>query len=84
MITDINRLQHDIRAIGSVSDSTEFFEGFLRAFAIPNSTIDRLKYTSAYDVNEGICIGQQIFYLATEASNLYSDLNILKRIIFPV
>ena len=79
MITDINRLQHDIRAIGSVSDSTEFFEGFLRAFAIPNSTIDRLKYTSAYDVNEGICIGQQIFYLATEASNLYSDLNILKK-----
>ena len=31
MITDINKLQQDIRAIGSVSDSAEFFEGFLRA-----------------------------------------------------
>lgn len=79
MITDINKLQQDIRAIGSVSDSTEFFEGFLRAFDIPVSTIDRLKSTSAYDVNEGVRIGQQIFYLASEGSNLYSDLNILKK-----
>ena len=79
MITDINKLQQDIRAIGSVSDSTEFFEGFLRVFDIPVSTIDRLKSTSSYDVNEGVRIGQQIFYLASEGSNLYSDLNILKK-----
>ena len=79
MITDINKLQQDIRAIGSVSDSAEFFEGFLRAFDIPVSTIDRLKSTSSYDVNEGVRIGQQIFYLASEGSNLYSDLNILKK-----
>ena len=46
MITDINKLQQDIRAIGSVSDSAEFFEGFLRAFDIPVSTIDRLKSRS--------------------------------------
>ena len=79
MITDINKLQQDIRAIGSVSDSAEFFEGFLRAFDIPVSTIDRLKSTSSYNVNEGVRIGQQIFYLASEGSNLYSDLNILKK-----
>lgn len=79
MITDINKLQQDIRAIGSVSDSADFFEGFLRAFDIPVSTIDRLKSTSSYDVNEGVRIGQQIFYLASEGSNLYSDLNILKK-----
>lgn len=79
MITDINKLQQNIKAIGSVSDSTEFFEGFLRAFDIPVSTIDRLKSTSSYDVNEGVRIGQQIFYLASEGSNLYSDLNILKK-----
>ena len=79
MITDINKLQQDIRAIGSVSDSADFFEGFLRAFNIPVSTIDRLKSTSAYDVNEGVRIGQQIFYLVSEGSNLYSDLNILKK-----
>ena len=79
MITDINKLQQDIRAIGSVSDSAEFFEGFLRAFDIPVSTIDRLKSTSSYDVNVGVRIGQQIFYLASEGSNLYSDLNILKK-----
>ncbi len=79
MITDINKLQQDIRAIGSVSDSAEFFEGFLRAFDIPASTIDRLKSTSSYNVNEGVRIGQQIFYLASEGSNLYSDLNILKK-----
>ena len=54
MITDINKLQQDIRAIGSVSDSAEFFEGFLRAFDIPVSTIDRLKSTSSYDVNVGV------------------------------
>ena len=29
MITDINKLQQDIRAIGSVSDSADFFEGSL-------------------------------------------------------
>ena len=79
MITDINKLQQDIRAIGSVSDSAEFFEGFLRAFDIPASTLDRLKSTSSYNVNEGVRIGQQIFYLASEGSNLYSDLNILKK-----
>lgn len=79
MITDINKLQQDIRAIGSVSDSAEFFEGFLRAFDIPVSTIDRLKSTSSYNMNEGVRIGQQIFYLASEGSNLYSDLNILKK-----
>ncbi len=79
MITDINKLQQDIRAIGSVSDSAEFFEGFLRAFDIPASTLDRLKSTSSYNVNEGVRIGQQIFYLASEDSNLYSDLNILKK-----
>ena len=79
MITDINKLQQDIRAIGSVSDSADFFEGFLRAFNIPVSTIDRLKSTSSYDVNEGVRIGQQIFYLVSEGSNLYSDLNILKK-----
>lgn len=79
MITDINKLQQDIKSIGSISDSTEFFEGFLRAFDIPVSTIDRLKSTSAYDVNEGVRIGQQIFYLASEGSNLYSELNILKK-----
>lgn len=79
MITDINKLQQDISAIGSVSGSTEFFEGFLRAFDIPVSTIDRLKSTSSYNVNEGVRIGQQIFYLASEGSNLYSDLNILKK-----
>ena len=79
MITDINKLQQDIRAIGSVSDNAEFFEGFLRAFDIPVSTIDRLKSTSSYNVNEGVRIGQQIFYLASEGSNLYSDLNILKK-----
>lgn len=79
MITDINKLQQDIRAIGSVSNSAEFFEGFLRAFDIPVSTIDRLKSTSSYNVNAGVRIGQQIFYLASECSNLYSDLNILKK-----
>ena len=79
MITDINKLQHDIRAIGSVSDSVEFFDGFLHAFNIPASTIDRLKSTSSYNVNKGVRIGQQIFYLASEDSNLYSDLNILKK-----
>lgn len=79
MITDINKLQQDIRAIGSVSDSAEFFEGFLRTFDIPVSTIDRLKSTSSYDVNVGVRIGQQVFYLASEGSNLYSDLNILKK-----
>lgn len=79
MITDINKLQQDIRAIGSVSNSAEFFEGFLRAFDIPVSTIDRLKSTSSYNVNAGVRIGQKIFYLASEGSNLYSDLNILKK-----
>lgn len=79
MITDINKLQQDVRAIGSISDSAEFFEGFLRAFDIPVSTIDRLKSKLSYDVNEGVRIGQQIFYLASEGSNLYSDLNILKK-----
>ncbi|MBD5155896.1 MAG: SAM-dependent DNA methyltransferase [Oscillibacter sp.] len=79
MITDINALQQDIRAIGSVSDSAEFFEGFLRAFDIPVSTIDRLKSTSSYNVNKGVRIGQQLFYLASEGSNLYSDFNILKK-----
>ncbi len=79
MITDINKLQQDIRAIGSVFDGAEFFEGFLRAFDIPVSTIDRLKSTSSYNINEGVRIGQQIYYLATQGSNLYSDLNILKK-----
>jgi len=79
MITDINKLQQDIRAIGSVSGGAEFLEGFLHAFDIPVSTIDRLKSTSSYNVNEGVRIGQQIFYLASEGSNLYSDLNILKK-----
>lgn len=67
MITDINKLQQDIRAIGSVSDSAEFFEGFLRAFDIPVSTIDRLKSTSSYDVNVGVRIGQQFFILLPKA-----------------
>lgn len=79
MITDINKLQQDIKNIGAISDSAEYFEGFLRAFGMPVATIDRLKNTSSYNVNEGIRIGQQIFYLASEGSNLYSDLNILKR-----
>lgn len=79
MITDINKLQQDIRAIGSISDGTEFFEGFLRAFDIPVSSIDRLKSTSSYNVNEGVRIGKQIFYLFSEGSNLYSDLNVLKK-----
>lgn len=79
MITNINKLQQDIRNIGSVSDSKEFFEKFLRAFNIPISTIDRLKSTSSFNVNQGVCIGQQIFFLASESSNLYSDLNILKK-----
>lgn len=79
MITDINKIQQNIRAIGSVSDSMDFFEGFLRAFGFPTSTIDRLKSTSSYNVNEGVQIGQQLFFLASKGSNLYSDLNILKK-----
>ena len=79
MITDINKLQQDIKEICTVSDGAEYFEGFLRAFGIPVATIDRLKYASSHNVNEGIRIGQQIFYLASNGSNLYSDLNILKK-----
>lgn len=79
MISDFGKLQQDIRAIGPVSDSEAFLEGFLHAFGIPASTVARLKSTSSYHVNEGVRIGQQIFYLSSQGSNLYSDLNILKR-----
>lgn len=79
MLTDINRIQKDIKAIGSISDNSVFFERFLQAFSIPVSTIDRLKSTSLYNVNEGIRIGQQVYFLSSSGSNLYSDLNILKK-----
>lgn len=79
MVTDVNKLQQGIKAIGSITNNIEFFEKFLNVFGFPSSTLDRHKLTSSYNVNEGISVGQQIFYLASEGSNLYSDLDILKK-----
>ena len=79
MPNDVNAIQGKIQLLGTVTDGVEFLEGFLKAFEIPVATIDRLKATSSYNVNEGISIGQKLFYLFSEGSNLYSDLNILKR-----
>lgn len=79
MIIDINKLQDDIRQIGSLSDGEAFFEGFLNAFNFPRTTIDRLKASGSYHINEGVKIGQKIYYLFSQGSNLYSDLNILKK-----
>lgn len=79
MITDIDKLQQDIKAIGHITNSEAFLEGFLHAYGIPASTIARLRSTSSFQVNEGVRIGQQIYYLSSQGSNLYSELNILKR-----
>ena len=79
MITDINKLQQDIKAIASYTNGEEYLKGFLRSFGMPISTIDRLKATAAYHINEGVRIGQQLFYLSSKGSNLYSDFNILKK-----
>ena len=79
MITDINAIQQNLQNIGCKKDNATFFTGFLAAFGFPTSTIERLKLTSNYNVNVGVYVGQQIFFLSSEGSNLYSELNILKK-----
>ena len=78
MSADIDSIQEKVKALGSVSRSTDFLEGFLRAFDFPAATIERLKSTRNYNVNDGVTVGRQLYFLSSEGSNLYSDLNILK------
>lgn len=79
MSSDINSIQEKVRALGFVSRSADFLEGFLRAFNFPAATIERLKSAANHNVNEGVTVGRQLYFLSSESGNLYSDLNILKR-----
>ena len=78
-MTYIPTLHQTIKVIGSLKDNYEFIEKFLFAFGLPTASVDRLKSKSQFNINEGVKVGQQIFFMSSSTTNLYSELNILKK-----
>lgn len=81
MIIDYDKVQNDVKSLGSITDNDAFLEGFLSAFDFPATTYSRLMAKTKSFVNEGLHIQGKggIFFLSTTAANLNSELNILKR-----
>jgi hypothetical protein len=81
MAINYDKIQNAIKALGTVTDNDTFLKGFLMAFGFPNTTYIRLKAVTQNDVNQGVHIHGNggVFFLASTATNLNSEFNILKK-----
>lgn len=79
MTINFDKIQNNVRTLGTLTDNTSFLEGFLSAFNFPKATFDRLPTESLQGVNRGVYVQRKIYFLSTTASNPYSEFNILKK-----
>ena len=81
MILDYDKVQNAVKALGAITNNDAFLEGFLSAFNFPKATYTRLKAGTKGGVNEGVHIQGNggVFFLASTATNLNSEFNILKK-----
>lgn len=81
MTIDYDKVQIKVKALGAIADSEAFLEGFLSAFNFPKATFARLQVEMRRGVNQGVYIqgNGNIYFLASTASNLNFEFNILKK-----
>jgi hypothetical protein len=79
MTINYDKIQKDVKALGSQTNNASFLEGFLSAFNFPKATFARLSPSSQNGINQGTFVQRKIYFLPTTANNLYSEFNILKK-----
>ena len=79
MTINFDKIQNDVRVLGSIAENTSFLEGFLSAFNFPKATFGRLSTESLQGVNRGVYVQRKIYFLPTTASNPCSEFHILKK-----
>jgi hypothetical protein len=81
MRIDYDKVQAAVKALGNIIDNDAFLEGFLSAFNFPSATYSRLRASTQKGVNQGFRIQGNggLYFLASTAASLNSELNILKK-----
>lgn len=81
MTIDYDKVQNSVKDLGSVTDNDAFLQGFLSAFNFPSATYTRLMARPKSAINEGVHIQGNggVYFLASTAASLNSELSILKR-----
>jgi len=79
MTVNYDKIQNDIQTLGTIADNDAFLEGFLSAFNFPKATLARTKTKN--NIEQGVYIqgNGNVFFLASNAENLHSTFNILKK-----
>ena len=81
MTIDYDKIQNEVKALGSQANNTSFLEGFLSAFNFPKATYSRLNIGTKSAVNQGVRIQGNggVYYLESSVASLNSEFNILKK-----
>lgn len=76
-----DKVQSNVKALGTLADNDTFLEGFLSAFNFPQATYNRLKAGAKCGVNQGLRIQGNggVYFLASTSASLNSEFNILKK-----
>lgn len=77
-MTDLNKLQNEIKRIGTEYHGLDFIYKFLSAYEIPKATIARLERGRKHGENSPFYVTKMLYCQFTFKTNLYSELNLLK------
>jgi hypothetical protein len=78
-MTDLNKLQNEIKRIGTGYDGLDFIYEFLSAYEIPKATIARLEMGRKKGQDTPFCVTKTLYCQFTSKTNLYSELDLLKK-----